>query len=197
MSRERQTSDTSQTKERTPEQERLDALDLELRESGQSGLSELQDLGQQLSAGLLQGGDLPGAFGDNIFGLSEEDITGISQKAVSDIQPEFQKSGILDSGVAAAISGQVAGESRLNSAQFNVGALHNALNIAFGGQAQTQASTLGVGESLGNRLSQFGTTTTSGTTTSPNPFLQSFQQSLGQTLGAPKVSAGPFTFGGS
>ena len=183
MGREKTTSDTNQTRERTDDQKRLDTLDLGLREAGQEGLLELQDLGQILSASILRGESGPGAFGDDLFGLSDEDITDMSRRAVEDIQPSFQKSGILDSGVAAEISGQVAGDTRMAASEFNVGAMQNLLNLAFGGQAQVQSPGLSRAASAGSRMAQFGTTTGSSTQTAMNPFLKSFQQSVGSIPG--------------
>jgi len=135
-----------------------------------------------LSSRMLQGQTLPGQFGNTLYGLNENQISDISQKAVRDIMPGFQSSGILDSGVAAEVAGRTAGDVRRQAAEFNVGALQNLLNLALSGQAQIQQPTLATGASVGNRLSQLGTTTSSGSTIGMNPFLKSFQSNMGEGL---------------
>jgi hypothetical protein len=183
------TSTSSQQVEQTAEEKRLNELDLAFREAGQPFLLKLQELGFDVSSNLLQGKALGGAFGDDIFGLSDEDIDDIARKSVADIQPGFQNLGIGDSGVAASLSAQTSGDVRRQSRQFNVGALQNALNLAMGSSAQVQGASLGAGNAVGQRLAGLRGITTTGTqrgiTTlkEMNPFMKSFQTSLGGGLG--------------
>lgn len=73
--------------------------------------------------------------------------------------------------------------------QFNLGQLLNLLNLATGSSAQVQAPILTSTGQLSSRLSGLRTTNTSGTQTtdstktSMNPFLKSFQQGAGASLG--------------
>lgn len=172
---------STQEASRNAQQKELDKLDLGLRQQGQSGAYGIQEAGQNITQSLLRGESLPGAFGQSLFGLSEDQISDISRQAVGDIQGQFQRSGILDSGVAAELSARTAADTRRAAAEFNVGSLQNALNLAFGGSAQVQGSTLGLGSSLGQRLSSFGGA--SGTQTGGNPFFAGLGQGFGSGFG--------------
>jgi hypothetical protein len=97
---------------------------------------------------------------------------------------------------------QSTNEYNINTSQAtqyqNLNNLLNLINLAVGGQAQIQQPVISMGATLGQRLAGLSTINQTGTsTTTKNPFLESFYTSLGSTLGAPKVSAGPFSFGGS
>ncbi|GAG65254.1 unnamed protein product, partial [marine sediment metagenome] len=98
-------------------------------------------------------GDLPG-------GISEERTGEIVQESLRDIDPRFQQSGLLDSGVRASISGRVAGDIRRQSEEFNIGNRLNLLNLALGGQAQVQQPILGFSSQLGQRLAGLRPTST-------------------------------------
>ena len=204
MAKEEQTTvvqDSTQQAQATPEEQELNRLALERARSAQPGQIEAQSRGLNLINQLLVGGELPGFLQQLPGGISPEITTEISQQAVSDIAPQFQQAGILDSGVAAAVSGQVAGDIRRGAQEFNIGNLLNLLNLAVGGQAQIQQPLLAQTAQLGQRLAGLRPITQTGSTTqtSPNPFLSSFQTSLGTSLGSalvPSFQTGPFTFGG-
>jgi hypothetical protein len=186
------TTESQQERKRTPEQERLDILDLSLREAGQQDLLRLQGQGADIASALLQGLPLPGAFGEQLFGIDPETIGLEATRVAQRAQPGFQKLGILDSGPAFEETAREVAQSVLFPAeQFNVGALQNALNIALAGQAQIQQPGLQRTSALGQRLAQFGTTTGSQTqsTLGMNPFLKSWQEQLGKTLGGSQLSA--------
>lgn len=154
--------------------------------------------------GLLTGGasGLPDVYNKLFGGIDESMIRELAGEAIADITPGFQKSGILDSGVAASIAGRTAGDIRRNVAENNLTRVFNLLQtgLGYGGQQQQAASSSLSG--LAGLVKGTGTTNTTGsfnqmsTTTSMNPFLKSFQQSLGSTLGSPKVAMGTFSFGG-
>lgn len=187
MSREKQTSTSEQKVTQTPEEKRLNQINLGLAESGAAGQQAVQAGGLQLSEDLFRALNT-GSANSNVInqllaGISPEMTTQMSQRAVQDILPSFQSSGILDSGVAANIAGQVAGETRLNAAQYNLGNLFNLANLAGGQGAQVQAAGLQQSGQLGNQLAGLRTVNTSGTQTFANPFLKSFQQSAGQSIG--------------
>ena len=189
---ETQTQQTQQATA-TPEETALNKLTLERAQAAQPGQLELQKNMLNLVNALALGQDFPGYLSGLPGGISPEMTTDISRQAISDIRPSFQVGGILDSGVAAAISGRVAGDVRRASAEFNIGNLLNLLNLAVGGQAQVQqpllAQTAGLGAQLAG-LRQVSTTRTgtgTGTQTTANPFLQNFQSSLGQTFGGARL----------
>ena len=177
-----QSRTTEQTRpEATPEERRLNQLDIQLREAIQPGLIDVQQQGLSLASLLLGGQQLPGGLQGLTGGLSEDLISELSQKAVSDISPGLQAQGILESGVGASIQGRVAGDVRRQAAEFNIGNQLNLLNLALSGQAQVQAPGLGVGSTLGGRLA--GLRSISQTGTQPNVFAQQFLGGLGQGFG--------------
>lgn len=197
-------SKNTQQAEMTPEEKRLLELDVQAREATQPQQLALQQQGLDLVSQLLAGStNLPGFLGDLGRGLSEDQISDISQKAVADLRPSFQSSGILDSGVAAAVSGQVAGDIRRAASEYNLGNRFNLLNLALGGQAQVQQPLLAQQANLTGQLaglrsitstgtgSSFGTQTTLGM----NPFVKSFQQSLGQSLGTGQYGSSSYSGG--
>ena len=185
-----QSRTTEQTRpEATPEERRLNQLDIQLREAIQPGLIDVQQQGLSLASLLLGGQQLPGGLQGLTGGLSEDVISDISRKAVSDISPGLQAQGILESGVGASVQGRVAGDIRRQAAEFNIGNQLNLLNLALSGQAQVQAPGLGVGSTLGGRLA--GLRSITQTTQQPNVFAQQFLGGLGQGIG----QAG-FSFGG-
>jgi len=130
---------------------------------------------------LLLGQSLPGYLNTLPGGISPDVTQHIVDQSLKDLYPQFQSSGILDSGVAASIAGRTSGDIRASAEQFNIQNLQQLLNLAVGGQAQVQQPMLNTTGQLGQRLS--GLRSSTSTVTAMNPFLKSFQQSLGQNLG--------------
>lgn len=190
------TTTTEQKVTPTPEEVELNQLRLRQAKATEQQQTNVQQQGLNLVAQLLTGQQLPGYLSTLPGGITDDQASNLAQKAVNDIRPGFQASGILDSGVAADISARTAGDIRRSVGEFNIGNLLNLLNLAVGGQAQIQSPILQNQGQLGASLA--GLRTTTGTTTQrSNPFLDSFYSSAGQTLGSPKFSSGPFTFGGA
>jgi hypothetical protein len=146
---------------------------------------QLNEQGGNLVLKLLQGQALPGYLNTLPGGIDEATTQSIANRSIQDIQPYFAQSGLLDSGVNASVSGRIAGDVRQQSAAFNIQNLQQLLNIAVGGQAQVQQPILSTGQMLGQRLAglRTGTSSSSGATYGMNPFLKSFQQSAGNTMG--------------
>ena len=154
-------------------------------------------------------------------GKFDEDMTNqIVQESMRQLFPQFQSMGVpIESGVATSVAGRTSGDIRRNVAEgnierelairetnLNVGQttqyqnmnnLLNLLNLAVGGQAQIQQPVIATGGTLGQRLAGLRSVSTTGTQTQTQyPFLESFYTAAGTTLGSPKFSAGPFSFGG-
>lgn len=147
---------------------------------------QLNDQGGQLVLKLLQGQNLPGYLGKLPGGIDEGVTSGIVQDSIRDLQPTFGASGLLDSGVNAQISARTAADVRQQSEQFNLNNLLQLLNIGVGGQAQVQQPSLSTAQMLGQRLAGLRTVNQTGNTTytsSQNPFLRSFSEGAGQSLG--------------
>lgn len=187
----------TQTPTPTPEEQELVRLQLEQAKAFDPIQRQLNESGGNLVMKLLQGQDLPGYLNQLPGGISPDVVNSISQQAISDITPSFQKSGILDSGVAAQIAARTSADVRNQSAQFNLQNLMQLLNLAVGGQAQVQAPAIQTAGQLAGSLAGLrsinttGSSTGTSTTIGMNPFLKSFQQSAGTTFGKfPAAMAG-------
>lgn len=184
MGQDRTTTASEQTVKQTPEMKELNKLDLDKARATHQQQIQAQQQGLNLINALLTGQALPGYLNQLPGGISEDVISGISQRAINDIRPSFQSSGILDSGVAAEISGRTSADIRNQAAQFNLGNLQSLLAMATGGSAQIQQPLLQQSGQLGGRLAGLSSMSTTGSTIGMNPFLRSFQTSLGKDLGS-------------
>lgn len=144
----------------TKEERELNKLRLEREKFLDPQLRETQSSGLTLSNLLLTGQNLPGFLSPLGDGFSPEVTADIARESIKDIQPFFQKSGLLDSGVNAEISGRIAGDVRRNTEAFNLNLLTQLLNLGLGGQAQVQQPILGFGALLSQALAGLRTTTT-------------------------------------
>lgn len=139
-----------------------------------------------------------------IGGVTSDQMNAQAQQANRLTNASLNQAGLVDSGVGKVASARAISDSMNANAQFNVGALQNALNLALSGQAQVQSPALSNTGQLASQLAglrsinQSGTTSTTSnqTVTAMNPFLKSFQTSLGSTLGAPKFGFAGMSFGG-
>ena len=172
----------------TPEERELMQMQIEQQKRIGPQQEALQVSSMDLVSKMLAGEtELPGFFGQIGRGISPE-ITGeISQKAVADLMPSFQSSGIMDSGVAASVAGRTAGDIRRVSEEFNIGNKLNLLNLALSGQAQVQQPILAQSSQLASQLAGLRAITTSGTqsgttTTYANPF-QTIASGVGTGIG--------------
>lgn len=193
----------TQTKTASPEQQAIDKLDLERRQAQQGSLLQNDQYGLNLSNAFLQGKDLPGYFQQLPYGISPGVTNNLVNQSLSDLNVQLAKSGagtMLESGASQAIGARTAGDIRQSAEQFNLGQLLNLLNLSIGAPAQIQQPMNTAANTFSGRLAGLQGSTYSGqstnTTLGMNPFLKSFQQSAGQTLGGPKFSTGPFSFGG-
>jgi len=183
------TNTSSQTKATpTPEETRLNQLEIERTEATQPGQIQTQLASQNLINMLLAGGDagdLPGFFGKLGRGIDPQTTQTIVDQSLQDIGGQFQGLGILDSGTMQSVGARTAGDIRAGAEQFNIGSMQNLLNLAFGGQAQVQQPLLAQSNQLGNRLAGLRSINQSSQSTQKemNPFMQSFQSSLGKGFG--------------
>lgn len=184
----------------SPEERQMISGQMDLFNQNKGALGDVQKNSLGLINLLLQGQGLPGYLNQLPGGISGDVTDSIVNQSLKDIAPQFQSAGILDSGTAAQISSRNASDIRTNAAQFNLQNLMQLLNLAVGGQAQVQAPIMQQTSMLGSQLAglrsvnQIGSS--SQTTMGMNPFVKSFQQSAGKTLGSPQFSAGPFSFYG-
>jgi hypothetical protein len=121
------------------------------------------NLGNQL---LTSFGDKSGsAWQSLVGGVTQDQQNSQVQQSLRSLTPQFQQGGILDSGTAASVAGRAAADTYNSNAQFNVGAMQNALNLALSGQAQVQQPALSQSGQLSQSLAGLRSTNTSGTTT--------------------------------
>jgi len=181
----------------TAEETELNKLNLELRRQTQGGLISAQTSGLDLVTQLLGGQELPGFLSGLPGGLSEEVQQSIVGRAGDVNAARLQQLGISpEAGVSQAVQTRSAADIFRQAEEFNIGNRLNLLNLALSGQAQVQQPISGFNAQLGGQLAGLRSTTQTGQTSqtqlAPNPFLQSFQTSFGQTLGS---GAGAFPFG--
>ena len=188
-----QTSNQTQTATMTPEERELLNLRIERERATQSGMIGAQSAGLDLVKQLLQGTEpLPGFFQQMSAGISPTVTQDIVNQSMADIAPKFSQYGLLDSGTHASVAGRISGDIRRASEEFNIGNKFNLLNLALSGQAQVQQPLMAQSQMLGSQLAGLRSVNSSGSGSysgsqsvlGMNPFLKSFQQSAGQSLGS-------------
>ena len=193
MGKEKTTQSTSQTATATPEERALMQQQIDMnnfmRPYTQANYAALSTNINDILMGRT-----PAAKG--IGGIDEAQTQSMVNDSIRSILPQFQSAGIMDSGLAVQAATRAAQDTRNQNAQFNVSAAQNLFNLASGGQSNLQGQYQANTNNLTNQLAGLRTVNASGTTMGMNPFLKSFEQSAGQTLGSPKAQFGPFTFGG-
>lgn len=194
---------TTQTPTPTAEETALNKLMLERQQAAQPYMLEADRAGLTLINQLLTGTTpLPGFFGEMAQGISPSTIGETASRYGRRALPQMQSLGLTDSGPAArSIAQGIASDLLYPVEQFNIGVKQNLLNQALTGTSQVQAPVMAGANTLAGSLAGLrsitstGTGSTTGTSTSTvmgmNPFLKSFETSLGKTLGSPK-----FGFGG-
>lgn len=192
MSGEKTTTKSSQQATATPEERALMQQQLNMNAFMQPyAQTNYADLSKNIQA-ILEG-QQPMAKG--IGGIGDDQITEIVKQSLRDLPTSLQASGVLDSGSAQEYYGRQAANVRSQMAQFNTSAAQNLFNLAAGGQSnlagQFQSNTNNLTSQLAGLRNISGSTSTIGM----NPFLKSFQTSLGQSIGS--GSYGNMAFGGS
>lgn len=199
MGADKTTTKSEQKSQATPEEIALNRLQLEQAQAFDPQQRMMNENAGTLVNRLLTGQSLPGYLNTLPGGISPDVTQTIVDQSLRDLYPQFQSSGILDSGVAASIAGRTAGDIRASAEQFNIQNLQQLLNLAVGGQAQVQQPMLNTTSQLGNRLAGLRSTSGTSTVSAMNPFMKSFQTSFGQGLGSAAssgVTAGLGAFGG-
>lgn len=173
----------------SPEERANLALDTQRKQAALPLQIESDKQQYALTDKLLQGQDLPG----NLYGaqgVNASQTQDMVNASLRDIYPQFQSAGILDSGAAAQIASRTSADVRNQNAQFNVSAFQNLLNQALGGSSNLTGNYNQANQTMVSQLAGLRTTNTSGSTIGMNPFLKSFMQSAGTTLGSPKIPIG-------
>lgn len=175
------TTTTNQTQQATPTAQEQTLMNQQISNNqfmqpiAQKSYSDLSDNIQAILEGRA-----PAATG--VGGITDDQTQSMVNQSLRDIMPQFQSSGILNSGEAAQVANLTAAQTRNSNAQFNVSAAQNLFNLASGGQSNLQGQQQNSTNNLTNELAGLRTTT-SNQTVSSNPFLNSFYNSVGKGLG--------------
>jgi len=195
-------STQTQTVQPSPQETELNQLRLDREKALDPSILQAQQQGLDLSSILLTGGEgggLPGFLSGLPQGIGEDVTQDIVNRSLGDVRAGLQGGGLLDSGVRSELEARTSADIRTQAATFNLQNLSQLLNLAVGGQSQPLASPQGFGAQLSQSLAGLRGGTQTGnfnqTTIGPNPFLQSFQTSLGKTLGSPSIGFGGQGFG--
>lgn len=189
MGRDKNTQTQTQQATATPEDKAMQQLQLNRLQANAPAQQQLDQNMYSAMNTILQGGSLPGNL-QGISGITEQQTQAMTQAALRDLYPQFQSAGLMDSGTAIQSATRAAADIRNQNAQFNVSAIQNLFNQALGGSSNLSGQTTAQNQVLGGQLAGLRTITSSGAQYSMNPFVKSFQTSLGSSLGGG-------TYGGS
>lgn len=190
MPGEKTTTQSSQTATASPEEKQLQQQQISMNNFMQPfAQSNYAALSGNINSILT--GQTPQAQG--IGGISDAQNQSMVNQSVRSVLPQFQSAGILDSGIAIQGGIRAAQDISNANAQFNTSAAQNLFNLASGGQSNLQGQFQGNTNSLFGQMQGLRTTNQSGSTIGMNPFLKSFQTSLGQGLGSIPGKIGQFT----
>lgn len=182
MGNEKTVTSTNTQYTMSPEERANYALDMQRKKAN---LPSQMALDQQLygfASDYLKGKPLTGNLA-LAGGVSDQQSQRMATQGVNSLYPQFQSSGIMDSGVAAAIAGRSYADILNNNAQFNVSAQQQILNQAMGGSSMLTSATQAQNSMLASQLAGLRSVNTTSTVSSMNPFLKSFQTSMGSTVG--------------
>ena len=165
------TQNTTSTATATPEEQAMQATQLKQFQGYEP--FQTQMLQNMFSTGnnLLNSVNQPNsdAWKTLLGGVTEQQTRNSMNISDRALRGSFQQQGIYDSGTAASARMRSGADIANTNAQFNVGALQNALNLALGGSAQVQQAGQGNANSLASSLQGLRTITgqTSGIQRSP------------------------------
>lgn len=189
MSGEKTTNQSSTTATATPQEQALEQMELDRQKANAPQQQQLDNNQYGLANTLLTGGTLPGNL-QGAAGVTDAQTQSMVNASLRDIYPQFQSSGILDSGAAIQGGINAAAGVRNQNAQFNVSAIQNLLNQATGSSSNLTGANTQSNSVLGSQLAGLRTTNTSGSTIGMNPFLKSFQQTMGALPGTAVSAVG-------
>jgi hypothetical protein len=121
---------------------------------------------------------LTGTYSGAGSGISSQQNQSMVNQSLRDIAPQFQTSGILNSGEAGQIATQTGALVSNQNAQFNVQAAQNLMNAGLGGSSAWSGNAMSGNQVVGNQLAGLNKVTGSSVQTQ-NPFLNTFYSGLG------------------
>lgn len=182
MGNEKTATSTNTQYTMSPEERANYALDMQRKKANLPSQMALDKQLYGFASDYLSGKPLTGNLA-LAGGVSDQQSQRMATQGVNALYPQFQSSGIMDSGVAAAIAGRSYADILNNNAQFNVSAQQQILNQAMGGSSMLTSATQAQNSMLASQLAGLRSVNTTSTVSSMNPFLKSFQTSMGSTVG--------------
>lgn len=155
------TATTTTTQTATEQEKALQAAQLKQYQAYEPQQTEMYKSAFGLGNQLLNsfGGQDSNMWKSLIGGVTDEQQQRMIAEQDRYLKPQLQQQGIYDSGMAATGRLRAAVDLSNQNAQFNVGALQNALNLALSGQAQVQSPATNLTGQISSRLAGLRTTT--------------------------------------
>lgn len=155
------TSNTT-TVQQTDEEKALNAAKLKQFNEYEPGQTTMYNNAFALGNKLLTSFGNSDQWNTLIGGVTDKQTRNSINLSDRGLRTQGQSSGILDSGTMASGRMRAGADIANTNAQFNVGALQNALNLALGGQAQVQGTANASTNSLSTSLAGLRTNNTTG-----------------------------------
>jgi hypothetical protein len=179
---------TSSTYQQSPYEQGLSKVAMENAQAAQAGQQKVNNAGLSAVNQLLTGEALPGYLSSLPGGITQDTFNKSMDWSMKSMNNQLAASGagsFLESGQSRDTGLRFGAEQALGAQQFNLQNLMQLLNLGVGGTAQVQQPINASNSMLGGLVKGTGTTTgqTNSTVTSMNPFLKSFQQGAGTSLG--------------
>lgn len=174
---------SSTTATATPQEQQLENNELQVSNANLPNQMAINNNSASLINSILTGN-----YSGTAAGITPGQTQSMVNASLRDIAPQFQTSGILNSGEAAQIAGRTAMDTQNTNAQFNVQAQQNLLSGALDGGSSWSSTNNQNSATTGSQLA--GLRSVNGSTSSlTNPFLQSFYNSTGTGFGNTATSA--------
>jgi hypothetical protein len=152
-----QSGTTTQERQPTAEETRLNQLDVQLREATNPMMMEMQKSGLSLGNMLLTGNTpMPGWMAGIEKGISPEVTQGIVDQSLRDVDTRMAGQGLMDSGTRASVSARTSGDIRNAAAEYNQTNKLNLINMALSGLTGTGGVISNFSANAGQRLSTLG-----------------------------------------
>jgi hypothetical protein len=157
----------TQTTTATPEEKAMEGIQLGQMQQYAPAQTQMYNnafgLGNQL---LTSFGDKNSNMWQSLIGgVTSDQMNAQAMQANRLTNASLNQSGLIDSGVGKVMSARAISDSMNSNAEFNVGALQNALNLALSGQAQVQSPAQSNTGQLASQLAGLRTVNSSGTST--------------------------------
>jgi hypothetical protein len=168
------TQNNSSTAYATPQEQQLQSNEAQVSNANVGNQMSVNNNSASLINSILTGNYQGGAGG-----ITPGQNQSIVNQSLRDIAPQFQTSGILDSGEAGQVATQTAALTSNANAQFNTQAQSNLLSAGLGGSTNWSSENTSANQVLGSQLAGLRTVNSNQQNLS-NPFLQSFYSQGGK-----------------